>query len=136
MKVPKPADLGLGRLAGQARRARLRAHAPFSKFKVGAALRGSGRVTRGANVESATYGLTVCAERVAVFKAVSDGLKKFDAIAIVTDAARLTPPCGACRQVLWELCGDIWVHTANLRGRSHTVRLSELLPMPFDRRSL
>ena len=136
MKTPTPSDLGLGRLAGVARRTRRRAHAPFSGFKVGAALRGSGKVTTGVNVESASYGLTICAERVAVVKAVSEGLHKFDAIAIVTDAKRLTPPCGACRQLLWELCGDIWVHSANTHGRSETVRLSELLPRPFDRRNL
>jgi cytidine deaminase len=133
---PTSAALGLGALAARARRARLRAHAPFSKFRVGAALRGRGRVITGCNVELATYGLTVCAERVAVFKAISDGLTVFDAIAVVTDAKKLTPPCGACRQVLWELCGDIWVHLKSVRGASETVRLSTLLPRPFDRRNL
>lgn len=133
---PSPAVLGLDKLAAAARRARRRAHAPFSAFRVGAALRGSKTVTLGANVEIATYGLTVCAERVAAMKAVTEGIKKFDAIAVVTDSARLTPPCGACRQVLWELCGDIWVHVANTKGRSMTMRLSELLPFPFDRRNL
>ena len=133
---PSPLALGLNALATRARRARRRAHAPFSSFRVGAALRGSKTVTLGANVEIATYGLTVCAERVAAMKAVTEGVKKFDAIAVVTDAARLTPPCGACRQVLWELCGDIWVHIANTKGKSMTLRLSELLPLPFDRRNL
>jgi cytidine deaminase len=136
MEPPAARALGLPALAAKARRARRRAHAPFSGFKVGAALRGPRGVTLGANVEAATYGLTVCAERVAVWKAVTDGVKKFDAIAVVTDARRLTPPCGACRQVLWELCGDIWVHVANTRGQSRTMRLSELLPLPFDRRNL
>ena len=136
MKKPTPEALKLGRLAVVARRARLRAHAPFSGFKVGAALRGRGRVITGCNVETATYGLTLCAERVAAVKAVSEGLHRFDAIAVVTDAKKLTPPCGACRQVLWELCGDIWVHLANTRGQSKTMRLSELLPLPFDRRNL
>lgn len=133
---PDPRALGLPALAAKARWARRRAHAPFSGFKVGAALRGPRSVTLGANVEAATYGLTVCAERVAVWKAVTEGVKKFDAIAVVTDAKRVTPPCGACRQVLWELCGDIWVHVANTRGQSRTMRLSELLPLPFDRRNL
>jgi len=135
-REPTPAALGLGALAGRAKRARRRAHAPFSGFQVGAALRGRGRVITGCNVEIASYGLTMCAERVAAFKALSEGLKTFDAIAVVTDAARLTPPCGACRQVLWELCGDIWVHMVGRRGQSETVRLSTLLPRPFDRRNL
>jgi cytidine deaminase len=134
--VPAAEELGLKALAVQARKARRRAHAPFSGFHVGAALRGQGRVTIGCNVETATYGLTMCAERVAAFKALSDGHKRFDAIAVVTGAKVLTPPCGACRQVLWELCGDIWVHISNLRGRSQTWRLSDLLPLPFDRRNL
>ena len=134
--VPDATVLGLRPLAARARRARLRAHAPFSGFRVGAALRGQGKITTGGNVETATYGLTICAERAAVVKALSEGRKRFDAIAVVTDAARLTPPCGACRQVLWELCGDIWVHLANTRGKSQTMRLSELLPLPFDRRNL
>jgi cytidine deaminase len=133
---PTPAALQLPTLASRARRARARAHAPFSGFKVGAALRGRGQTVTGCNIESSTYGLTLCAERVAAFKAVSDGIRRFDAIAVVTDSPRLTPPCGACRQVLWELCGDIWVHLANTRGKSQTMRLSELLPLPFDRRNL
>jgi len=137
VKAAVPADdLGLRALATQARRARRRAHAPFSGFKVGAALRGQNKITLGCNVEAATYGLTICAERVAAVKAISEGRRSFDAIAVVTDSAKLTPPCGACRQVLWELCGDIWIHIANTRGKSRTMRLSELLPFPFDRRNL
>jgi cytidine deaminase len=136
MKRPTAADLRLRPLAMRARRARLRAHAPFSGFKVGAALRGRGQVFTGCNVESATYGLTICAERVAAVKAISEGVRRFDAIAIVTDSPRLTPPCGACRQVLWELCGDIWIHLQNTEGDSKTMRLADLLPLPFDRRSL
>jgi cytidine deaminase len=134
--APEPEALGLKALAAQARQARRRAHAPFSGFKVGAALRGQNKVTLGCNVEAATYGLTICAERVAAVKAISEGRRSFDAIAVVTDSAKLTPPCGACRQVLWELCGDIWVHIASTRGKSRTMRLSELLPLPFDRRNL
>jgi cytidine deaminase len=133
---PTPAALQLPALASRARRARARAHAPFSGFKVGAALRGRGQTITGCNIESSTYGLTLCAERVAAFKAVSEGIRRFDAIAVVTDSPRLTPPCGACRQVLWELCGDIWIHLANAKGKSQTMRLSELLPLPFDRRNL
>jgi cytidine deaminase len=74
----------------------------------------------------------MCAERVAVFKAVSEGLGDFDAIAVVADSKRLTPPCGPCRQILWEYCGDVLVHMSDLRGRSRSLRLSQLLPMPFD----
>jgi cytidine deaminase len=115
---------GLRDLALLAREARQKASAPFSRFKVGAALRTrAGEVVTGCNVESASYGLTMCAERVAIFKAVSEGL-------------RLTAPCGACRQVLWELGGDLWVHIVNLHGRSRTVRMSDLLPLPFDARNL
>ena len=130
-----PQDLeGLARLA---RKARLRAFAPFSRFKVGAALRTrTGEVVTGCNVENASYGLTLCAERVAVFKAVSEGIRGFEAIAVVADSRRLTPPCGPCRQILWEFCGDITVHMADLHGRTRTMRLSELLPFPFDRSNL
>jgi cytidine deaminase len=124
----------LVRLARQARR---RAHAPYSGFRVGAALRTRrGEIVTGCNVENASYGLTLCAERVAVFKAVSEGLRRFDAVAVVVDAPRLAAPCGPCRQILWEFCGDVWVHMENLKGRSLTLRLSELLPMPFDGRNL
>jgi cytidine deaminase len=120
-----------------ARAARERAHAPFSRFKVGAALRArSGEIVTGCNVENASYGLTLCAERLAVFKAVSEGISGFDAIAVVTASPRLTPPCGACRQILWEFCGDLWVSLSDLKGRSRTLRLSALLPLPFDARNL
>jgi cytidine deaminase len=128
---------GLADLVRLARRARRRARAPHSRYKVGAALRTSrGEIVTGCNVENASYGLSVCAERVAAFKAVSEGLRRFDAIALVVDAKRLATPCGACRQVLWELCGDIWVHMATLSGARRSVRLSELLPDPFDGRNL
>ena len=128
---------GLSELAELAAQARLSAHAPFSRFKVGAALRTrTGEVVTGCNVENASYGLTMCAERVAVFKAVSEGLKEFDAVAVVADAPRLTAPCGACRQLLWEFGGDMWVHIVDLQGRARTVRMSELLPLPFDARNL
>lgn len=113
--------------------ARLRAHAPYSHFLVGAALEDeSGRVHTGCNVENATFGLTVCAERVAVWKAVSEGARRFRRIVVAADTDRLTPPCGACRQILWEFCGDIPVILVNLAGAVETVALSGLLPKPFD----
>lgn len=114
-------------------RAREHAHAPFSKFRVGAALEDSqGAVHTGCNVENATYGLTVCAERVAVFKAVSEGVRQFRRIAIAADANRFTPPCGACRQILWEFCGDIEMILLNPRGECESIRLKDVFPRPFD----
>jgi cytidine deaminase len=131
----RPSPSSLAEMAHLAREARERAHAPFSGFRVGAALKtDTGEIVTGCNIENASYGLTICAERVAVFKAVSEGLGGFAAIAVVADAPRLTPPCGACRQILWELCGNIWVRMVDLKGRSRTMRLSELLPLPFDQR--
>ena len=131
------APTGLAELARLAAQARTQAHAPFSRFKVGAALRTrEGEIVTGCNIENASYGLTLCAERVAVFKAVSEGLREFDAVAVVADSPRLTAPCGPCRQILWEFCGDIVVHIQDLRGRKRTLRMSELLPLPFDRRNL
>ena len=128
-----PTRTMLAAMAALAREARDRAHAPYSRFRVGAALKTrTGEIVTGCNIENATYGLTMCAERVAVFKALSEGLAGFDAIAVVADSRRLTPPCGPCRQILWEHCGDVVVHMTNLKGRSRTMRLSELLPMPFD----
>jgi cytidine deaminase len=113
--------------------ARHHAFAPFSHFQVGAAIEDSeGRVHTGCNVENATYGLTVCAERVAVFKALSEGARKFRRIAIAADTDSLTPPCGACRQILWEFCGDIEIVLVNPRGKTETLYLSELFPRPFD----
>jgi cytidine deaminase len=120
-------------LIAAARTAREYAHAPFSNFRVGAAVRAkSGRVFTGCNVENASYGLTLCAERVAIFKAISEGERGFDAIAVVTDTEALTPPCGACRQILWEFCGDAEVILSNLSGKSERYRMSELLPKAFD----
>ena len=114
-------------------RARQHAHAPFSNFKVGAALEDdSGRIHTGCNVENATYGLTVCAERVAVFKAISEGARKFTRVAVAADTEVLTPPCGACRQILWEFCGDIELILVNLEGRTERFRLKDLFPRPFD----
>jgi cytidine deaminase len=128
---------GVAELVALARDARERAHAPFSRFKVGAALRTrQGEIVTGCNIENASYGLTLCAERVAVFKAVSEGLREFDAVAVMADSKRPTAPCGPCRQILWEFCGDIWVHMSDLEGRVRSRRMSELLPLPFDARNL
>jgi cytidine deaminase len=114
-----------------AKQSRDNAHAPYSNFRVGAALRASsGRIFGGCNVENSTYGLTVCAERIAIFKALSEGERNFDAIAVVTDTDRLTPPCGACRQLIWEFCGNVPVILANLEGKR------ELFPKPFDSTNL
>jgi cytidine deaminase len=114
-------------------KARENAHAPFSHFRVGAALEeDSGRIHTGCNIENATFGLTLCAERVAVFKAISEGAREFRRIAIAADTETLTPPCGACRQILWEFCSDIEVILVNLHGVSETLRLKDLLPRAFD----
>lgn len=117
--------------------ARENARASFSGFRVGAAIEDAeGRLHTGCNIENATLGLTVCAERVALFKALSEGLRTFRRIAIATDSETLTPPCGACRQLLWEFCGDVEVILANLRGKTESLRLKDLFPRPFDASSL
>ena len=124
-------------LVAAARAAREHAVADFSGFKVGAALEtDSGEIITGCNIENATYGLTVCAERVAIFKALSEGKRAFKRIAVVADTASPTPPCGACRQIIWEFCGDIPVVIANLTEVKTTLRMMELLPLPFDKRLL
>ncbi|MDQ3257885.1 MAG: cytidine deaminase [Acidobacteriota bacterium] len=113
------------------------AQARYSGFRVGAALEAEdGAVFTGCNIESATYGLTMCAERVAIWKALSAGALNFRRIAVVADTKRLTPPCGACRQIIWEFCGDVPVVLANLRGDAETLLMSALLPRPFDNRFL
>jgi cytidine deaminase len=113
--------------------ARQHAHAPYSHFSVGAALEDvHGRIHTGCNVENATYGLTLCAERVAVFKAMSEGAREFRRIAVAADTETLTPPCGACRQILWEFCGDIEVTLINPRGKTETLRMKDLFPRAFD----
>ncbi|NNE65801.1 MAG: cytidine deaminase [Pyrinomonadaceae bacterium] len=120
-----------------AKAVRERAFAPHSNFKVGAAVRSkSGRVYTGCNVESASYGLTVCAERVAIWKAVSEGETDLTEIAIVTDTEMLTPPCGVCRQIIWEFCGDVPITLANCSGNKDTVTTRELLPRAFDTKFL
>ena len=113
--------------------ARQHAHAPYSHFMVGAALEdSSGKIHTGCNVENATYGLTLCAERVALFKAISEGAREFRRIAVAADSKTLTPPCGACRQILWEFCGDIEILLVNPRGESESLRMKDLFPRAFD----
>lgn len=124
-------------LTTAARAARERAFAPYSKFKVGAAIRTkSGKIYTGGNIESASYGLTVCAERVAIWKAISEGEKDFEEIAVVVDTPELTPPCGACRQIIWEFAADIPVVLANLDGDTETLSMKDLLPRAFDTKFL
>jgi len=116
-----------------AKAVREKAHAPFSGFKVGAALEDeNGRIFTGCNVENSTYGLTVCAERVAVFKAISEGAGKLKRVAVVADSETLAPPCGACRQILWEFCGNAELVLSNLSGKRETLSLAEIFPRPFD----
>jgi cytidine deaminase len=118
-------------------RARENAHAQYSHFRVGAAIEDSaGRVHTGCNIENASYGLTICAERVAIFKAMSEGVRAFRRIAIATDTEALAPPCGACRQILWEFGGDLEIVLVNPRGKTETHRLKDLLPRAFDASSL
>ncbi len=124
-------------LIAAARTARRHAVAPFSRFKVGAAVEAvGGAIISGCNIENATYGLTMCAERVAIFKALSEGHRGFTRVAIVADTRAPAPPCGACRQILWEFGGDLEVVLANTRRETARFRLSELLPHPFDARLL
>ena len=130
-------DSKLDVLMEAARAVREHAHADYSGFKVGAALEtADGTIVTGCNIENATYGLTVCAERVAMFKALSEGHRAFRRMVVVAPPEAPTPPCGACRQVLWEFAGDLEVILANLNGETGRHRIGELLPQPFDRRLL
>ena len=120
-----------------AERVRELAYAPYSNFRVGAAVRTkSGKIFTGCNIESAAYSGTVCAERVAIWKAISEGEKEFENLAVVADTPELTPPCGVCRQIIWEFCGDVPVTFANLKGDVETVSMKELLPRAFDAKFL
>ncbi|MBV9957288.1 MAG: cytidine deaminase [Acidobacteria bacterium] len=120
-----------------AQEARERAFAPFSNFRVGAAVETEdGEIYTGCNIESASYGLTVCAERVAIWKAVSEGARCFGRLVIVADTERLTPPCGTCRQIIWEHCRNTTIVLANLRGETETVDIQHLLPRAFDAKYL
>ena len=127
----------LDALVARAQSARQKAVAPFSTFRVGAALETeNGKVYTGCNIESASYGLTVCAERVAIWKALSEGERHFKRLAIVADTETLTPPCGTCRQIIWEFCRDATIVLANLHGESEIMSVGELLPRAFDARFL
>jgi cytidine deaminase len=117
--------------------ARARSVAPFSNFKVGAALQTkAGKVFTGCNIESASYGLTVCAERVAIWKALSEGEREFTDLVVVADTETLTPPCGTCRQIIWEFAKHAKIVLANLRGQREEVHITDLLPRAFDARFL
>ena len=124
-------------LVRAARLAQKRAHAPYSNFSVGAAiLSRSGKIYTGCNIESSSYSLTICAERTALFKAVSEGEREFEAIAIAASAPEITPPCGACRQVLMDLAGNVDVIMARPRKGPIVVSLKELLPRAFGNKNL
>jgi len=124
-------------LIAAAQRARLQSVAPFSNFLVGAAVRTeNGKVYTGCNIESASYGLTVCAERVAIWKALSEGERHFTELAVVADTESLTPPCGTCRQIIWEFAKSASIIFANLKGETETFQIRDLLPRAFDARFL
>jgi cytidine deaminase len=113
--------------------AREHAFTPYSHFRVGAAVEDDkGRVFTGCNIENASYGLTMCAERVAVFKALSEGTRKFSRIVVAADSPNLTPPCGACRQILWEFCGNARLTLVNLEGQRQDMQIGDIFPRPFD----
>lgn len=117
--------------------ARERSVAPFSRFLVGAAIRtDSGKIFTGCNIESASYGLTVCAERVAIWKALSEGERNFTDLAIAADTEALTPPCGTCRQIIWEFAKNAAIVLVNLHGDNETLQMKDLLPRAFDARFL
>ena len=127
----------LKNLIEAAKDVREKAFAPYSNFKVGAAVQiKNGKIYTGCNIENASYGLTICAERVAIFKAISEGEKEFTELAVVADSENFTPPCGACRQIIWEFCGDVPVTLSNLEGETETLQMSELLPRAFDTKFL
>ena len=133
LKKCSMSDSPIEALSRAALSARDHALAPYSHFRVGAALEDTeGRIHTGCNIENATYGLTLCAERVAVFKAISEGVRAFRRIAVAAGTENLTPPCGACRQILWEFCGDIEIILLNPRGKCETLRLKDLFPRAFD----
>ena len=119
-------------LLALAREAAQRAFCPYSHFHVGAAVVAGEKTYIGVNIEISSYGLTLCAERVAVFKAISEGAREFRRMAIVADSEKLTPPCGACRQILWEFCGDIEIILTNLQRSTETLQLADLFPRAFD----
>jgi len=124
-------------LISLAKSAKKRAYAPYSGFRVGAALlTREGRVYTGCNIELSSYSLTICAERVALFKAISEGEREFEAMAVVSDSEEPCPPCGACRQVMWEFSGDMKVILANPKGEYRTTSVRDLLPEAFHKKFL
>ena len=121
------------KLVAAAKETRLHALCAYSGFAVGAAIEDeTGKIWGGCNVENSTYGLTVCAERVAIWKALSEGVREFRSGAVVTDASEPTPPCGACRQILWQFARDVPIVSATLEGKRKRYRLSQIFPEPFD----
>lgn len=124
-------------LVKRAQSAKKHSYSPYSRFRVGAALlTRSGKIITGCNVENSSYGLTICAERTAIFKAISEGHKSFKAIAIATDEHSFTEPCGACRQVLMDLAGDIDFIMSKPNGETQVLKMSQLLPFPFGSKNL
>lgn len=120
-------------LVQAAQHAKLNSYSPYSKFRVGAALlTKSGTIFEGCNIENSSFSLTTCAERTALFKAVSEGERGFTAIAISTDTEDFTPPCGACRQVIMELAGNVDVILVTASGKAKIMKMNKLLPLPFD----
>jgi cytidine deaminase len=120
-----------------ARKAKTHSHSPYSKFRVGAAvMTKSGKIYTGCNIENSSYSLTVCAERTALFKAVSEGEKKFLALVISTDVNDFISPCGACRQVISDLAGDINIILTNGVGKTKIMKMKDLLPHPFIPKNL
>lgn len=137
MKKNRPPKSTYARLVAAAKSAKRQSYSPYSHFRVGAALlTANGKIFTGCNIENSSYGLTVCAERTAVFKAVSEGERRFAAIAVASDDTDFTPPCGACRQVLMDLASNIEFILTNRKGEFRVLKLRELFPYPFDRSHL
>ena len=126
--------MDINELINKAKNAREHSYSPYSRFKVGAALKTkNGMVFTGCNIENSSYSLSICAEREAIFKAISAGERDLDTIAVVTDSDKLTTPCGACRQVMWEFSKDMTVIVANLKGKKKEFKIKELLAHPFGK---
>lgn len=129
--------MNYSQLAEEAIKAKLKAHPPYSNFHVGAALlTADDKVYLGANIENSSYSLTICAERTAIFNAYLEGERKFKAIAIASDAPEFCPPCGACRQVISDLCGNVDIVMVNHKKETKVLKLSELLPFAFGDKDL
>ena len=125
------------KLVKEAEKVRKKAYTPYSKFKVGAAvLSADGKIFTGCNIENASFGMSVCAERVAIFKAISEGSTEFEAIAVIGDTDKPCSPCGACRQVISEFGEDIPLIMANLKGDVKIKKIRELLPEAFGKKDL